>query len=141
VDVRVLLGARPQAPVRRMRTGLLVSGDTGGKWAAMADTVWCVPDGCPASICGGPHTEVNGPGFAVIAPAGTDPEVLAGVLDYARHMYGDDAAPPEDAPEAPPGWTFAGHTDSGAQLFTAPPGTEWPDPEEDHDDDDDHPDR
>jgi hypothetical protein len=39
---------------------------------------WCTPDGCPASICGGPHTEViTGPGVAVIAPVGTDPELMA----------------------------------------------------------------
>jgi hypothetical protein len=35
----------------------------------MAD--WCVPDGCPAQICGGPHIRwVNDTGDECLAPAG-----------------------------------------------------------------------
>jgi hypothetical protein len=118
VNARLLLFARIDFAVRR--DGQLTPDE---ELARALATPWCGPDGCPASVCGGPHTEVIlGPGVAVIAPPGTDPESMAGLLqwppepvtitlplsgvtgpnleaalNYARHVYGQ---PQEEDPHA-----------------------------------------
>ena len=63
-------------------------------------TPWCEPDGCPASVCGGPHFRVEDPAYpgevVVIAPAGTSPADLEAALGYARHMHGEPEEDPAD---------------------------------------------
>jgi hypothetical protein len=61
---------------------------------------WCVPDGCPASVCGGPHIEVDevisppllqwppAPAMVVAPMTEVGEANLTAALNYARHMYG-----------------------------------------------------
>jgi hypothetical protein len=52
---------------------------------------WCEPDGCPASVCGGPHVQFTLPGGSVvIAKPGTPAADLAAAIAYGRHL--DDEA-------------------------------------------------
>ena len=85
----LLLAARIDFAVRR--DGEL-TGDE--RLARTLATPWCEPDGCPASVCGGPHTAILvrdaelGEVAEVIVPAGASAADIEAALDYARHMYG-----------------------------------------------------
>ena len=85
----LLLAARIDFAVRR--DGEL-TGDE--QLARTLATPWCEPDGCPAPVCGGPHTAILvrdaelGEIAEVIVPAGASAADIEAALDYARHMYG-----------------------------------------------------
>lgn len=65
---------------------------TADEWLAKAlATGWCYPDGCPASVCGGPHYEIQVMGAAVIVPAGATVADIEAAVAYARHVYGEEA--------------------------------------------------
>jgi hypothetical protein len=53
-------------------------------------TPWCYPDGCPASVCGGPHTAILLPGGAtVIVPPGATADEIETAVGYAAAVYGE----------------------------------------------------
>jgi hypothetical protein len=62
---------------------------------------WCVPDGCPASVCGGPHAEVEvssapllqwppEPATVTVPMTEAGEANLAAAFNYARHRYGGE---------------------------------------------------
>lgn len=50
---------------------------------------WCVPDGCPSTICGGPHVSItDADGASVIVPEGSSEANILMAMNYARNMMG-----------------------------------------------------